>query len=199
MSRIALTGGIASGKSTVAELFRALGAVIIDSDVLAREVVEPGSDGLALIVERFGTEVLLPDGALNRQRLGEIIFDDAQARAHLNSIVHPRVREAAQRSEQAAPADAVVLHVIPLLVEAGLADGFGQVIVVDLPVEEQLKRLMARNYLSVEQAFARLEAQASREERLAVATWVIDNAGVVAETAAQVRRLWDGPIAALTG
>ncbi len=197
MPRIALTGGIASGKSTVAELFRELGAVIIDSDVLAREVVEPGTEGLALVAERFGPMVLRPDGALDRGRLGDLIFADEDARADLNAIIHTRVRVASEERETAAPDGSVVLHVIPLLVEAGLAAGFRHVVVVDLPEDDQLERLIERNGLTREQALARLAAQASRDERLAVASWVIDNSGSLEETAGQVVDLWNGPIASL--
>lgn len=190
MASIALTGGIASGKSTVAELFRELGAVIIDSDVLAREVVEPGTVGLAQIRSRFGDEVLAADGSLNRAFLGEIVFSDDAARADLNAIVHPLVREAALCQEADVPAGQVVLQVIPLLLEANLVDGFSHVIVVDLPEAEQIRRLMARNGLGREQAEARLAAQATRQQRLAVATWVIENSGTLEETARQVRALW---------
>ncbi|QXT62002.1 dephospho-CoA kinase [Tessaracoccus palaemonis] len=197
MPCIALTGGIASGKSTVAELFRELGAVIIDSDVLAREVVEPGTEGLALVAERFGPMVLRPDGALDRARLGELIFADEDARADLNAIIHPRVRVASQEREAGAPVGSVVLHVIPLLLESGLVGGFRHVVVVDLPEDEQLTRLMERNGLTLEQAYARLRAQAARDERLAVASWVIDNSGSLEETASQVIGLWNGPIASL--
>lgn len=123
------------------------------------------------------------------------MFADDEARAALNAIVHPRVRDAAQRLEQGVAPGSVVLHVIPLLVEAGLADGFGHIVVVDVPEELQLSRLMARNGFTVEQAKARIDAQATRAKRLEVATWVIDNSGPMDATARQVDALWAGPIA----
>ena len=187
---IGLTGGIASGKSAVAERLAELGAVIVDADVLAREVVEPGTPGLAAIVERFGPGVLAADGTLDRAELGQIIFGDDAARADLNQIIHPAVR--ARRAEifETAPAGAVVVTLIPLLVETGIADQFDQVVVVDLPEELQLERLMGRNGYDRDEALARVRAQASRAERLAVADHVIDNSGTPAQTRAQVDRLW---------
>lgn len=187
--RIALTGGIASGKSTVADMFAELGAVIIDSDVLAREVVEPGTPGLAEIVERFGPDILTGDGELNRPALGEIIFMDDEARKDLNAITHPRVRQRAVELEESAPEDALIIQVIPLLIEANLVDGFDEVIVVDLPEELQLQRLMERNGFSRDEAHSRIRAQVSRAERLAVATHVIDNSQPLELTRAQVRLL----------
>ncbi len=187
--RIALTGGIASGKSTVADMFAELGAVIIDSDVLAREVVEPGTPGLAEIVERFGPDILTGDGELNRPALGEIIFMDDEARKDLNAITHPRVRQRAVELEESAPEGALIIQVIPLLIEANLVDGFDEVIVVDLPEELQLQRLMERNGFSRDEALSRIQAQASRAERLAVATHVIDNSQPLELTRAQVRLL----------
>jgi dephospho-CoA kinase len=192
MPRIALTGGIASGKSTVADMLEERGAVIIDSDVLAREVVEPGTPGLQAIVERFGAGVLTPEGALDRPALGTIVFGDNVARADLNAIVHPLVRARAEALEASAPGGTLVVQVIPLLVEAGLVDGFDVVAVVDVPEEEQLERLMRRNGFSRVEAQSRLRAQASRSERLAVADFVIDNSGPLRETEDQVERLVRG-------
>lgn len=192
-TRIALTGGIGSGKSTVADLLAERGAVVVDADVLAREVVEPGTPGLAQIVARFGPHLLTPDGALDRAALGALVFEDAAARATLNAIVHPRVRElTARRRAAALAADprAVIVHVIPLLVETGQAGGFDEVIVVDCPVEAQVARVMARNGLTRAQATARVAAQASRAERLAAATHVIDNGGPGADLVPQVAALW---------
>ena len=189
MPRIALTGGIASGKSTVARMLEARGVVIVDSDVLAREVVEPGTEGLAAIVDRFGDAVLQPDGSLDRARLGSLVFADAQARADLNAIVHPLVRRRAEQLEASAPAGALVVQVIPLLVEAGLVEGFDHVVVVDVDEAEQLRRLMSRNGFSYDEAMARIRAQTSREERLRVADTVIDSSGSLAETEAQVQAL----------
>lgn len=187
--RVALTGGIASGKSFVADELTERGAVIVDADLLAREVVEPGTPGLAAVVARFGEDILGPGGALDRPKLAEVIFADAAARADLNAIVHPLVRARAEEIEEGV-ADGVVVHVIPLLVEAGLVDGFDRVIVVDLPVEDQIRRLMARNGVTREQAEARVRAQATREERLAVADRIVNNAGDPAATVAQVDEIW---------
>lgn len=189
--KVALTGGIASGKSTVAEMLKKRGATIIDSDVLAREVVEPGTKGLARIVERFGSEVLLGDGGLDRPALGRIVFADDAARADLNAIVHPMVRERAEALGAEAPEGALVAQVIPLLVEVGLVDGFERVVVVDVPEELQLDRLMERNGFTAEEARARIDAQASRAERLAVATHVIDNSRGIDHTRTQVDALYD--------
>lgn len=188
--RIALTGGIASGKSAVADLLAARGAVIIDSDVLAREVVAPGTPGLAAIADRFGEGVLREDGSLDRPALGAIVFADADARADLEAITHPLIRSRAEELRDAAPEGAVVIDVIPLLVEAGLADRFDEVIVVDAPDEVRVQRLRGRDGFTPEQAQARLAAQASREERLAVADHVIRNAGDRGELAASVEALW---------
>ncbi|HMR13407.1 MAG TPA: dephospho-CoA kinase [Arachnia sp.] len=187
---MALTGGIASGKSFVADELSRRGAVVIDADLLAREVVEPGTPGLAAVVERFGAGVLGPDGTLDRPKLGEVIFADDAARADLNAIVHPLVRAAAEEVEDEVADDAVVVHVIPLLVEAGLVDGFDRVVVVDLPLEEQILRLMARNGVTRAQAEARVRAQATRDERLAVADRVVDNSGGPDATVSQVDEIW---------
>lgn len=182
MGRIALTGGIASGKSFVADELRRHGAVIIDSDVIAREVVRHGTPGLAAVVERFGPGILTDKGALDRPKLGTLIFADDGARADLNAIVHPLVRARAKELEERAAEDEVVVHVIPLLVETGLVDDFDHVMVVDVPESTQLARLQERDGLSLAEAQARLDAQATRAERRAVATWVIDNSGSREET-----------------
>ncbi len=191
--RIGLTGGIGSGKSTVADLLAARGAVIVDADVLAREVVGPGTPGLASIVERFGRGVLTPDGALDRAALGGIVFSDASARADLNAIVHPAVRARASelRAEAlASDPDAVVVEVIPLLVETGQADAFDVVIVVDCPVEVQVRRVMQRSGLSRDEALARVRSQADRAERLAHADMVVDNSGDRGDLLKQVDAAW---------
>ena len=188
--RIGLTGGIASGKSTVARELERLGAVIIDADVLARDVVALGTEGLKAVVARFGDAVLAADGSLDRRALAGIVFADLQARADLNAIIHPRVRERAAELEAAAPAGAVVVHVIPLLVETGQQDDFDAVVVVDTTVEEQLRRLTRRDGLTQTEAEQRVAAQASREERLGAATHVIDSSGPVRETMRQVDELW---------
>ena len=188
--RIGLTGGIASGKTAVSDMLARRGAVIIDSDTLAREVVEPGTRGLEAIVERFATTVLTPDGALDRAKLGQIVFDDPVARADLNAIVHPAVRARAAELQLRAPPGAVVVQVIPLLVETGQADDFDLVVVVDADEAVQLRRLMQRNGYTPSQARARLKAQASRAERLEAADLVIDNSAGLPELEAQVDALW---------
>ncbi|MFT3877307.1 MAG: dephospho-CoA kinase [Propioniciclava sp.] len=193
MTVIGLTGGIASGKSAVAELLRARGAVIVDADVLAREVVEPGTPGLEAIRARFGEAVIGADGRLDRPRLASIVFADADARADLNAIVHPRVRElAAARGAAALASDpgAVVVEVIPLLVESGRLDPFDLIVVVDAPVELQRSRLMARNGFTAEEADARINAQATRADRLAAADVVITNDRDLAWLEAQVEKYW---------
>ena len=188
--RIGLTGGIASGKSTVARKLEQLGAFTIDADVLARDVVALGTEGLKAVVARFGDSVLAADGSLDRSALARVIFADPQARADLNAIIHPLVRERAAELEAAAPVGAVVVHVIPLLVETGQQDRFDAVVVVDTTVEEQLRRLTRRDGLTQTEAEQRVAAQASREERLGAATHVIDSSGPVRETMRQVDELW---------
>ena len=188
--RIGLTGGIASGKSTVARKLEQLGAFTIDADVLARDVVALGTEGLKAVVARFGNSVLAADGSLDRSALARVIFADPQARADLNAIIHPLVRERAAELEAAAPVGAVVVHVIPLLVETGQQDRFDAVVVVDTTVEEQLRRLTRRDGLTQTEAEQRVAALASREERLGAATHVIDSSGPVRETMRQVDELW---------
>lgn len=187
---IGLTGGIASGKSAVAERLAELGAVIVDADVLAREVVDPGTPGLAAIERRFGPDVLRTDGRLDRAALGAIVFDDPEARRDLEAIVHPAVRARAAQLTRAAPPDAVVVQVIPLLVETGQQKAFDRVVAVDVDPEVQLQRLVRRSGLPVDQARARINAQATREQRLAAADDVIDNNGTVEQLRAAVDRLW---------
>ena len=161
--RVGLTGGIGSGKSEVSRRLADHGAVVIDSDVLAREVVAPGSDALAEVVQAFGAEVLGPDGSLNRSALANRVFGDASARRVLEQIIHPRVRARAAALESAAEHGSVVVHVIPLLVETGQTEAFDLVVVVDVPPEVQLARLTASRDMSEAEAMARIEAQASRE------------------------------------
>jgi dephospho-CoA kinase len=183
--RIGLTGGIGSGKSTVARRLAELGAIIIDADAIAREVVEPGTAGLRQVVARFGDEILTSEGALNRPKLGSIVFADAEALADLNAIVHPLVgARTAELMGQVADDD-VVVYDVPLLVENELQDGFDAVLVVEAPIEVSLKRLVARG-LTEADARSRIAAQASDVQRRVVATVVLDNAGSVAELHAHV-------------
>ncbi|PFG67860.1 dephospho-CoA kinase [Propionibacteriaceae bacterium ES.041] len=190
MLRVALTGGLASGKTTVAERWAEHGAVLIDSDVLAREVVEPGTPGLAAVRERFGDRVLAADGSLDRKALGAVVFADSQARKDLEGILHPLIRARAAELQQAAAPEAIVVQVIPLLAETGRTEGFDAIVVVDLPTETQLHRAMARDGSSAEQAGARIEAQAGRTERLAVADLVVDNSGDREQLLAEADRVW---------
>jgi dephospho-CoA kinase len=187
--RVGLTGGIGSGKSTVADELARRGAVIIDADQLAREVVEPGTPGLAQIVARFGNRVLI-DGRLDRAALAKIVFADPQVRQELESIIHPAVRRRAAELEAAAPSRSIVVHVIPLLVETGQAANFDVVVVVDVGSETQLDRLLARAELSAEEARSRIAAQANRAQRLAAADVVLDNNGSLVDLHAQLDDLW---------
>lgn len=177
--RVGLTGGVASGKSSVSAILRELGAVIVDADALAREVVEPGTPGLRAVVAEFGPEVLTGDGRLDRPRLGTLVFADPARRAALEAIVHPLVRARAAELEQGAPAGGVVVHDIPLLVETGQAGDFDAVVVVDVPEELQVARAVRERGWSEDEARARVAAQASRPDRLAVATYVVDNTGTL--------------------
>ena len=199
MLRVGLTGGIGSGKSEVSRRLAERGAVLIDADVAAREVVVPGSPGLARIAGTFGEGVLRPDGSLNRERLGEIVFSDQGLRTKLNEIVHPLVREWMQAAEEAAvraaarvPARAgpVVVHDVPLLAESRGRAGFDVVIVVDVPPGVQAERLVRLRGMPAEQARARMAAQASREQRLAVADIVIDNSGSLDDLDHRVGEVW---------
>jgi dephospho-CoA kinase len=176
MIRVVVTGGIGSGKSEVTRLFAELGAVVIDADVLAREVVAAGTSGLAEIVQTFGRDLLGEDGELDRPAMGRRVFADPTARTQLEAIIHPRVRQRADEIEREAPDDAVVVHDIPLLVETGQADRFDAVVVVDLPEELQVQRLADRG-MDEDDARSRIRAQATRDERRAVAHYVIDNTG----------------------
>ncbi len=189
MVRVGLTGGIASGKSMVAAELAARGAIIIDADVLAREVVEPGTPALAAILDRFGMGVL-KDGQLDRARLAEIVFADPIARRDLEQIVHPAVRARAAELERAASDAAVVVHVIPLLVETGQREDFDLVVIVDADHETQIQRLMSRNGFTRAEAESRIAAQASREDRMLAADVVVDNTGNMAQLAERIDALW---------
>ncbi|WP_026163072.1 dephospho-CoA kinase [Kribbella catacumbae] len=191
MLRVGLTGGIGSGKSAVSARLRERGAVVIDSDLLAREVVARGTDGLAEVVEAFG-QVLTPDGELDRPAVGRIVFGDEPARRKLEAIIHPRVRARAAEIESGAPADSVVVHDIPLLVETGQGDKFDLVLVVDVPQEVQVERLTRDRGMTDEEAKARIASQATREQRLAVADLVVDNSGSLADLDRRIDELWPG-------
>jgi dephospho-CoA kinase len=192
--RVGLTGGIGSGKSEVSRRLAARGAVLVDADVAAREVVEPGTPGLGQIVAVFGSEVVRPDGRLDRERLGEIVFSRDELRAKLNAIVHPLVHERMRQVEQegirSAGPSAIVVHDVPLLAENGLARGFDVVVVVDAPEHLQVERLTASRGMSPEHARERMAAQASREQRLAVADIVIDNSGTLEDLERRVDEVW---------
>ncbi|HET8879292.1 MAG TPA: dephospho-CoA kinase [Arthrobacter sp.] len=190
MLKIGLTGGIASGKSVVASRLRELGAVLVDADALAREVVEPGTPGLARVVEAFSASVLGPDGALDRPRLGALVFGDPDRLAVLNGIIHPLVRERAAALTAAAPAGAVLVQDIPLLVETGQGAHFHLVLVVDAPDGIRVQRMVEHRKMTAEQARSRMAAQAAREERLAAADVVLDNSGTKEELRDAVDRLW---------
>jgi dephospho-CoA kinase len=187
--RVGLTGGIASGKSIVAAELAARGAVVIDADVLAREVVEPGTPALAAIADRFGMQVLR-DGRLDRSRLAEIVFADPIARQDLERIVHPAVRVRAAELERAADEAAVVVHVIPLLIETGQHEDFDFVVTVDADHETQVQRLMARNGFTRPEAESRIAAQASREDRRRNADVVLHNTGSMTQLKQQIDALW---------
>jgi dephospho-CoA kinase len=190
MLRIGLTGGIGAGKSTVSSTFSELGGVVVDGDVIAREVVEPGTEGLAALVEAFGSEILLPDGALNRPALAAIAFPDDEKRATLNGIVHPLVGKRRAELIEAAPADAVIVEDIPLLVESQMASLFPLVIIVDADPEVRVVRLTQHRGFSEADARARIAAQASEEQRRAVADVWLDNSGTAEELVAAARTLW---------
>jgi dephospho-CoA kinase len=190
MLRVGLTGGIGAGKSEVSQRLAAQGATVIDADAVAREVVGPGTPGLAEVVEAFGQGVLRQDGSLDRPRLGEIVFADPDLRATLNSIVHPRVAARMSELEQAAPAAGIVVHDVPLIAENGLASTYDVVVVVDAPRRVQADRLVRHRGMTRERAMARIGAQASRKQRLAIAGIVIDNSGSLSELDRQVGELW---------
>ncbi|MFD5461737.1 dephospho-CoA kinase [Kitasatospora sp. NPDC127059] len=190
MLKIGLTGGIGAGKSEVSRLFAARGAVIVDSDLIAREVVAPGTDGLAAVVAEFGPQVLRADGALDRPALGAIVFADPEKLRALNAIVHPLVRSRSAELEASAAPDAVVVHDVPLLAENGLAPLFDLVVVVDVDDEVRLDRLVRLRGMAVEEARARMAAQAARADRLAIADLVIDNGGSLEALVARVDEVW---------
>jgi dephospho-CoA kinase len=197
--KVGLTGGIGSGKSEVARLLAGRGAVVIDADELAREVVAPGTPGLAAVVARFGPGVLAPDGSLDRPALGRVVFGAPVERAALNAIVHPLVGRRRDELLASMPGDAVVVLDVPLLVENRLAGEFDVVVVVDADDEIRLDRLVRIRGMAAADARARMAAQAGREQRLAVADFVITNTGSLDELAAQVGRLWSRLASGLGG
>lgn len=199
MLKVGLTGGIGSGKSDVAARLVALGATLIDSDVLAREVVAPGTPGLAAIVAAFGPQIVTADGALDRDRLGAVVFADAQALARLNAIVHPLVGHRTAALVDSASRDAIVVHDVPLLVENGMAPAYDVVVVVLADEELRRERLIRQRGMTEEQVSARIAAQADDDQRRAVADLVIDNSGTRQRLDEQVNRLWADLLARRSG
>lgn len=195
MLTVGLTGGIGAGKSTVSRLLASYGAVVIDSDAIAREVVEPGTPGLAAVVAEFGDEVLAADGSLDRAKLGGIVFADADRRQALNALIHPLVRERSAALQEAAGPDAIVVHDVPLLAENDLAGLYDVVVVVDVTPATQLDRLVRLRGMTEDEARARMAAQATREQRLAIADIVVDNNGTPEELEERVRKVWEELVA----
>ncbi|MFD5319775.1 dephospho-CoA kinase [Streptomyces sp. NPDC127098] len=190
MRTVGLTGGIGAGKSEAVRLLAARGAVIVDADLIAREVVARGTLGLAAVTAEFGPEVLTPEGTLDRARLGEIVFADEARRRALNAIVHPLVAARSAELQAAAGPDAVVVHDVPLIAEGGLQDRYDVVVVVDASEKTRLDRLVRLRGMTEEEARARMAAQATREERLAIADFVLDNDGTLDDLERQVDELW---------
>ncbi|QDY76240.1 dephospho-CoA kinase [Streptomyces qinzhouensis] len=190
MLSVGLTGGIGAGKSEVGRLLESYGALRIDADRIAREVVEPGTEGLAAVVAEFGSGILGPDGTLDRPKLGAVVFADPDRLAALNAIVHPLVAARSKELAEAAPADAVVVHEVPLLTENGLAPRYDLVVVVDADPATQLDRLVRLRGMTEADARARMAAQATREERRAVADLIIDNDGPRDGLEPRVREVW---------
>jgi dephospho-CoA kinase len=188
MLRVGLSGGIGSGKSTVARGLARRGAIVIDADAIAREVVEPDEPGLAAVVERFGPEVLDAEGRLDRPKLAALVFDDAAARADLNAIVHPRVALETARRTAAAPSDAIVVIDVPLLVEAAKS-GYDVIVIVEAPEPARLERLTSRG-MTPDDARRRMAAQASDADRRKVADVILDNGGSEEDLEHQIDALW---------
>ncbi|MEV6103380.1 dephospho-CoA kinase [Streptomyces sp. NPDC051940] len=191
MLKVGLTGGIGAGKSEVSRLLASYGAVVIDADKIAREVVEVGTPGLAAVVAEFGPGVLAPDGSLDRPGLGAVVFADEARLKALNAIVHPLVRDRSAELEAAAGPDAITVHDVPLLAENGLAPLYDAVVVVDASEETRLHRLVELRGMSEAEARSRMAAQATRADRLAIADHVIDNDGPLGDLAPQVRKVWE--------
>ncbi|MBP0461645.1 dephospho-CoA kinase [Streptomyces montanisoli] len=190
MLRVGLTGGIGAGKSEVARLLASYGAVLIDADLIAREVVEPGTPGLAAVAAEFGEKVLTPEGALDRPALGAVVFADEERRRALNAIVHPLVRARSAELERAAGESAIVVQDVPLLVEGAMMDQFDVVIVVDASPATQLDRLVRLRGMPEADARRRMAAQATREQRGAAADVIIDNDGPREALEPRVRAVW---------
>ena len=192
MHVVGLTGGIACGKSTVADMLRALGVPIVDADRIAREVVEPGSTVLEAIVGAFGGEVLRADGSLDRARLGELVFADPEARAHLNSMVHPAIQERSRAllEELARAGHEIAVYDAALILENGLGGTVEGLIVVAVPEDVQVDRIVRRDGLNRAAAIARIRAQMPLAEKVAHADWVVDNSGTVEETRRRVQGIW---------
>ncbi|MEU0739649.1 dephospho-CoA kinase [Streptomyces sp. NPDC006134] len=190
MLSVGLTGGIGAGKSEVSRLLVECGAVLIDADRIAREVVEPGTPGLAAVVAAFGEDVLTEDGALDRPRLGSLVFADPEKLAALNAIVHPLVGARSRELEEAAAEDAVVVHDVPLLTENGLAPLYDVVVVVEAAPATRLDRLVRLRGMSEEDARARMAAQATSEQRREIADIVIDNDVPLEELRRRVKEVW---------
>lgn len=197
--RVGLTGGIGAGKSSVAQMLRERGALVIDADQIAREIVEPGEPALAELVEAFGSGILHDDGTLHRARLASMAFGDADRTRQLNAIMHPRIAQESQRRLDEAADAPLVVYDMPLLVETGQQDLVDVVVVVDIPVDLQVSRAVGQRGLDEADVMRRIAAQATRERRLACADHVIDNSGTPDATRAQVERLWhdlvEGPAA----
>ena len=192
MLLVGLTGGIGSGKSTVARLLEERGAVVFDADLLAREAVEPGTPGHAAVIERFGADVLAPGGELDREALASIVFADPSARRDLEQIVHPEVRRLfAEGSEAYRDTDRVVVFSAPLLVETGMHTAFEILVVVSATVATQIERLMRQRGMSEASIRARIDAQAPLEDKAAAADFVVENEGTLDELESQVERLWN--------
>lgn len=191
MRLVGLTGGIASGKTLVSDAFAELGAPIVDADLIAREVVAPNSEGLKGLITLFGADIQNKEGALDRKALRQVIFKDPAARAQVDGLLHPLIRSLSEQriQEHAKQNPHYLIHAIPLLVETGQMDRHDEIVVVDVPVEMQVSRLMDRDNSSKEEAQRILDSQASRDERLAVATHVIDNSGSIENTIRQVQAL----------
>ena len=188
--RVGLTGGIASGKSSVSAILAELGAVVIDADLIAREVVAQGTPGLDAVVAEFGADLLTPDGDLDRPAMGALVFGDPSARKRLEAIIHPLVHARSAELEAEAGDHAVVVHDIPLLAEVGRAGTFDEVVVVDAPADLQVSRMVEDRGWSREDAESRIAAQTTREDRLAIATHVIDNTGTLADLRARVEEIY---------